>query len=79
VIEGCITCARGAASDATNAQRDADLKRMAAVGAVHCTRTVASFHGPLHRCERFAPAESDAIEQRITWWQKKHSCILRSE
>lgn len=66
---GCLECAHGALRDATDAERDKILRRMAKHRLVNCTKSPfrATFHAAGHKCKRFAQADEKTAEARRRW------------
>ena len=65
----CLTCTHGALRDATDADRDKILRRMAKQRLVNCHKSPfrASFHGADHHCNQFAQADEKTAEARRRW------------
>jgi hypothetical protein len=69
----CLTCASAALRDPSDVERDRTLRRMAALGAVNCTRSPfrASFHAPEHTCPRWTQAAPAVVQARQEWAQRR--------
>lgn len=70
----CVDCAKGAMRVPSNAQRDLQLRRMAAQGFINCTASdmKSLFQAPLAKreCGRFTPADSKTAATRESYFKK---------